>query len=99
MSAWRTDPNSAVSAPRHLAEKFKDLGWFRLFKVEQRRIAAQADEVCQHLPADRIQVLADTLGIIAPVRRSKKPLPSRGKDALMERIRNAYRSRGVATQD
>ena len=92
MSAWRTDPNTPLSHPRHLGEKFADLGWSRLFKVEQRRIRRRPDAVCQHLPPDRIEALTDILGTIAPIRRSTKPLPCRGKDALMEKVRRTFRA-------
>jgi hypothetical protein len=47
------------------------------------------DEVCEHLAPDRIRALAI---IVRIVRKSNKPLPSRGKDALMEKIRAAHRA-------
>lgn len=84
MSAWRTDPNTPVRVP-HLADKYAALGWDRLYPSEQRRIHDQVDEVCQHLPRRKINALAKLLGITWPTRRSTNPIPSRGKDALMER--------------
>lgn len=93
MTAWRTNPDLPLTAARHLAEKYKDLGWRRLYKSEKRRIRQNPDAVCQHLAPQHIQSLAEILKIPPPVRKSKAPLPSRGKDALMERIRAAYRSR------
>jgi hypothetical protein len=95
MTTWRTSPDWPVSVPADLAEKYKDLGWERLFKSEQRRIRKSPHAVCEHLAPRHIQSLAAILKIPPPVRRSQKPLPSRGKDALMERIRSAHRaSRG-----
>jgi hypothetical protein len=95
MTAWRTDPNRRLSAAADLAEKFKDLGWRRLYRSEQRRIRQNPDEVCQHLASQHIKSLAEILKIPPPARKSKAPLPSRGKDALMERIRATHRaSRG-----
>jgi hypothetical protein len=80
-----------------LAEKFKDLGWRRLYKSEQRRIRKSPHAVCEHLAPQHIKSLAEILKIPPPVRRSTKPLPSRGKDALMEKIRAAHRAfRGAA---
>jgi hypothetical protein len=92
MTAWRTDPNRPLSAAADLAEKYKDLGWRRLYESEQRRIRQNADAVCQHLAPQHIKSLAEILQIAPPVRKSKAPLPSRGKDALMERIRAAHRA-------
>lgn len=91
MTAWRTNPDLPLSSARDLAEKYKDLGWRRLFKSEQRRIRKDPHAVCEHLDPQHIQSLAAILKIPPPVRRSQKPLPSRGKDALMERIRAAHR--------
>jgi hypothetical protein len=92
MTAWRTDPNKPLSTAADLAEKYKDLGWGRLYKSEQRRIRQNPDEVCEHLTPEHVRALALILGIEPPVRKSTKPLPSRGKDALMERIRAAHRA-------
>jgi hypothetical protein len=92
MTAWRTNPDSPLSSAPDLAEKYKDLGWRRLRRSEQRRIRANVDEVCEHLAPERIRALALILRIEPPVRKSTKPLPSRGKDALMERIRAAHRA-------
>lgn len=92
MTAWRTNPDLPLSSASDLAEKYKDLGWRRLRRSEQRRIRANVDEVCEHLAPERIRALAVILRIEAPVRKSTKPLPSRGKDALMERIRAAHRA-------
>jgi hypothetical protein len=93
MTAWRTNPDRPLSTAADLAEKYKDLGWPRLYRSEQRRIRQNPDEVCQHLAPQHIKSLAKILKIPPPVRKSKAPLPSRGKDALMERIRAAHRSR------
>lgn len=92
MTAWRTNPDLPLSSASDLAEKYKDLGWKRLRRLEQKRIRANADEVCQHLSPPHINTLAVILRIEPPVRKSTKPLPSRGKDALMERIRAAHRA-------
>jgi hypothetical protein len=89
MTAWRTNPDLPLSSARDLAEKYKGLGWTRLRRSEQRRIRANVDEVCEHLAPDRIRALAI---IVRIVRKSNKPLPSRGKDALMEKIRAAHRA-------
>jgi hypothetical protein len=97
MTAWRTNPDLPLVCARHLAEKYKDLGWKRLRRSEQKRIRKNPDEVCEHLAPEHIRTLAIILRIDPPVRTSTKPLPSRGKDALMEKIRAAHRAfRGVA---
>jgi hypothetical protein len=97
MTAWRTNPELPIVCARHLAEKYKDLGWKRLRRSEQKRIRKNPDEICEHLAPHYINALAKILDIIPPVRKSTKPLPSRGKDALMEKIRAAHRaSRGDA---
>jgi hypothetical protein len=92
MTAWRTSPDLPLSSALDLAEKYKDLGWKRLRRSEQRRIRANVDEVCEHLAPERIRALAVILRIEPPVRKCTKPLPSRGKDALMEKIRAAHRA-------
>jgi hypothetical protein len=92
MTAWRTSPDLPLSSARDLAEKYKDLGWKRLRRSEQNRIRKNPAEVCEHLAPHDINALAKILDIIPPVRKSTKPLPSRGKDALMERIRAAHRA-------
>ncbi|MEY2484221.1 MAG: hypothetical protein QOK24_2749 [Verrucomicrobiota bacterium] len=91
MTAWRTNPDLPLSSASDLAEKYKDLGWKRLRRSEQNRIRENPDAVCQHLAPQHIDSLAEILRIPPPVRRSAKPLPSRGKDVLMERIRAAHR--------
>ena len=93
MTAWRTNPDLPLSSARDLAEKFKDLGWKRLRRSERRRIQGNPDKVCEHLAPHHIKSLAGILRIEPPVRKSTQPLPSRGKDALMERIRAAHRAR------
>jgi hypothetical protein len=98
MRLWRTNPDLPVSSAIDLAEKYKDLGWRRLRQSEQRRIRANADEACQTSVASAHQPLALILRIEAPVRKFTKPLPSRGKNVLRERIRAAHRAfRGNAT--
>ena len=97
MTAWRTNPDRPLSNAADLAEKYKDLGWRRLYRSEQDRIRENADEICQHLSPHGINALAEILQITPPVRRSEKPLPSRGKDALMARIRAAHRANRRAT--
>jgi retron-type reverse transcriptase len=99
MTAWRTHPDQPLSSARHLAEKYKDLGWRRLYRSEQKRICKYPDEICEHLAPHDINALVKILDIIPPVRKSKAPLPSRGKDALMEKIRAAHRaSREIGNQ-
>jgi hypothetical protein len=92
MTAWRTNPDLPLTSARQLAEKFKDLGWKRLRRSEQKRIRKNPDEVCEHLAPEHIRALAVILRIEPPVRKSTNPLPSRGKDAFMERIRAAHRA-------
>jgi hypothetical protein len=59
MTAWRTNPDLPLSSARDLAEKYKDLGWRRLYRSEQRRIRENPDAVCQHLAPQHIKSLAE----------------------------------------
>jgi predicted nucleotidyltransferase len=97
VTTWRTNPSIVLITAKELAEKFHDLGWRRLSAAEKRRIRKLGIEVCQRLGADKAQDLAGILKITLPpdfVPASPLEVMQRGKNSLMQRIRDTFRSHG-----
>jgi hypothetical protein len=95
MTAWRTSPDFVLTSPRHLAEKFHDLGWRRMSPSERRRIRRLPLLVCQYLRSKQADELAKILHIKLPddfVPATAKHVMERGKNALMHRIRETQRA-------
>lgn len=96
MTMWRTNPALRLTRARHLAEKLHDLGWRRLSRAEQTRIAKFPLAVCSHLPIRRARAIAGILRIDLPPgfrAASRETILKQGKNHLKARIRAAHRKR------
>lgn len=92
---WRSRPDLPLRTGRELAEKIDDLGWRRLTATERKRVMQLGIAVCRHLPLAKARELAQVLGLTLPgdfVAASEEEIMRRGKNALMAKIRYAYRS-------
>lgn len=87
---WRSFPTRIWECPRELADKINALGWDGLFAEEQAfaRQPSRAEQIAPLLNADRDEEFFRQTGIRV---HEKAPLRQRvGKDALLQRIREAH---------